>query len=61
MGVEPSKQAILLAKKNLRKNIINGMFEETKIKKEFFNLICCFMTMEHVYDPKELCQNLIIL
>lgn len=52
IGVEPSKQAILLAKKNLRKNIINGMFEETKIKKEFFNLICCFMTMEHVYDPK---------
>ncbi len=52
IGVEPSKQAILLAKNNLRKNIINGMFEETKIKKEFFNLICCFMTMEHVYDPK---------
>ncbi len=51
IGVEPSEKAINLADKKIKRKIINGMFEETKIKKNFFNLICCFMTMEHVYNP----------
>jgi 2-polyprenyl-3-methyl-5-hydroxy-6-metoxy-1,4-benzoquinol methylase len=53
IGVEPSKKAISLANKKIKKNILNGMFEEIKVKKNFFDLICCFMTMEHVYDPNK--------
>jgi ubiquinone/menaquinone biosynthesis C-methylase UbiE len=53
IGIEPSNEAITLASEKLKKRIINGMFEEIKIKKNFFDLICCFMTMEHVYDPRK--------
>ena len=52
-GIEPSKKAINLADKEIKKKILNGMFEETKVKKNFFDLICCFMTMEHVYNPNK--------
>jgi len=53
VGIEPSKEAIFLASSKIKKKIIHGMFEEIKIKKNFFDLICCFMTMEHVYDPNK--------
>jgi len=53
LGIEPSKNAILHSSNYLKKNIVYGMFEETKIKKNKYNLICCFMTMEHVYHPNK--------
>jgi len=53
IGVEPSKEAIFLASNKVKKKIVHGMFEEIKIRRNFFDLICCFMTMEHVYDPNK--------
>ena len=32
--------------------IREGVFEDQDFAAESFDLICCFMTMEHVLDPK---------
>ena len=51
VGIEPSLSAIKLSNTKIRKNIINGVYEDIKIKKNYFNSIFCFMTMEHFYYP----------
>lgn len=53
VGIEPSKEAIVQASNKMKKKIVHGMFEEIQIEKNFFDFICCFMTMEHVYDPSK--------
>ena len=56
VGVEPSTSAIEAAPKSRRAWIIEGVFDESKFKPNSFDLICCFMTMEHVHDPKLLAE-----
>lgn len=51
VGVEPSSAAIAAAPEYRRAWIREGMFEEKDFAPESFDLICCFMTMEHVRDP----------
>lgn len=51
VGVEPSSAAIAAAPEYRRAWIREGMFEEKNFTPESFDLICCFMTMEHVRDP----------
>lgn len=51
IGVEPSSAAIAAAPEYRRAWIREGMFEEKDFTPESFDLICCFMTMEHVRDP----------
>lgn len=51
VGVEPSSAAIAAAPAHRRAWIRQGMFEETDYAPESFDLVCCFMTMEHVRDP----------
>ena len=51
VGVEPSSAAIAAAPEYRRTWIHEGMFEEKDFAPESFDLICCFMTMEHVRDP----------
>ncbi len=51
VGVEPSSAAIAAAPEYRRAWIREGMFEEKSFTPETFDLICCFMTMEHVRDP----------
>lgn len=50
-GVEPSRAAIEAAPAHRRAWIREGMFEEGDFAPGSFDLICCFMTMEHVRDP----------
>ena len=52
VGVEPSSAAIAAAPINHRAWIREGVFEEKDFLPESFDLICCFMTMEHVRDPR---------
>jgi SAM-dependent methyltransferase len=52
VGVEPSAAAIAAAPQHRRAWIKEGVFEEQDFAPESFDLICCFMTMEHVLDPK---------
>jgi len=51
VGVEPSAAAISAAPESRRAWIREGMFDENDFSPESFDLICCFMTMEHVRDP----------
>jgi len=52
IGVEPSLSAIGAATEETRKWIREGVFEENHFDPASFDLICCFMTMEHVHDPR---------
>lgn len=51
VGVEPSTAAIAAAPPHRRGWLVEGIFDETAFKPTSFDLICCFMTMEHVHDP----------
>ena len=51
VGVEPSPAAIAAAPEHRRAWIREGMFEEKDFAPASFDLICCFMTMEHVRAP----------
>lgn len=51
IGVEPSRAAIAAAPANRRGWIREAMFDEKDFLPGSFDLICCFMTMEHVRDP----------
>ena len=55
-GIEPSEKAIAAAPAHRVRWIKEGMFSESDYKPESFDLICCFMTMEHVRDPLMVAQ-----
>lgn len=52
-GVEPSKDAVKKADKSIRGNILNKHFEVNDFKKNSFDLICVFQTIEHLISPGE--------
>lgn len=54
VGVEPSAAAIASAAPHRRAWIRNAMFVEGDHEPRSFDLICCFMTLEHVRDPLEI-------
>jgi SAM-dependent methyltransferase len=56
VGVEPSSAAIAAAPQARQLWIREGMFEERDFAPESFDLICCFMTMEHVRDPNTIAR-----
>lgn len=51
IGIEPSSAAIAAAPAHRRAWIREGIFEEADFPPNSFDLICCFMTLEHVQDP----------
>lgn len=51
VGIEPSTAAIAAAPPHRRPWIREGIFEGADFPPESFDLICCFMTLEHVQDP----------
>jgi SAM-dependent methyltransferase len=57
IGVEPSHAAIAAAPEHRRKWIREGMFNERDFAPGSFDLICCFMTMEHVQNPEVLASS----
>ncbi len=62
IGVEPSCAAIAAADPEIRDSLREGVFVEADFKPESFDLICCFQTLEHVPDPRELtasCKRLL--
>jgi SAM-dependent methyltransferase len=56
-GVEPSTAAIAAAPAHRRPWIREGVFDERDFEPESFDLVCCFMTMEHVSDPKQVAES----
>jgi SAM-dependent methyltransferase len=57
VGIEPSRAAIDAATSECREWIHEGMFNGQDFEPESFDLICCFMTMEHVRDPMEIAKS----
>lgn len=53
VGVEPSSAAIAAAPAHRREWLRMGIFEESAFEPASFDLICCFMTMEHVRNPMD--------
>jgi len=51
VGIEPSTAAIDAAPAHRRTWIREGIFEGSDFPPQSFDLICCFMTLEHVQDP----------
>ena len=56
-GVEPSNAAISSAPPTRRRRIRESIFIEGDFEPESFDLICCFMTMEHVLDPSQIAKS----
>lgn len=54
VGVEPSSAAIAAAPVHRQAWIHEAIFQESNFKPSSFDLICCFMTLEHVRDPNEI-------
>ena len=50
-GVEPSYSSINSANEEIRKSLLQGFFESPNFFYSDQDLICCFMTLEHVYNP----------
>ncbi len=51
VGVEPSSAAIAAAPPRRRDWLREAIFREADFEPASFDLVCCFMTMEHVRDP----------
>ncbi|TBR36493.1 MULTISPECIES: class I SAM-dependent methyltransferase [Dyella] len=60
-GIEPSTAAIAAAPEHRRPWIREGIFVEGDYAPESFDMICCFMTLEHVRDPLEVVESAIRL
>lgn len=54
LGVEPSSAAIAAAPEHRKSWIKESIFNESDFETASFDLICCFMTLEHVRDPHEI-------
>jgi SAM-dependent methyltransferase len=54
VGIEPSTAAIAAAPSHRKAWIQEGIFEGSDFPPQSFDLICCFMTLEHVQDPAAL-------
>lgn len=54
LGIEPSPAAIASAPTERRAWITEGMFRPGQLTPRSFDLVCCFMTLEHVREPREL-------
>lgn len=53
-GVEPGKQSVEKAKPDIKKNIIVDIFKPGQFKKNFFDVVCCLQTFDHIPNPNEL-------
>ncbi len=52
IGVEPSVKSIQTSPEHRKAWIINDIFKPHDFEKDSLDLICCFMTLEHIRDPK---------
>ena len=56
-GVEPSLAPIQVADKAIRPFIKHTAYHNELFRDASFNLVCCFMTLEHVSSPGELMRD----
>ena len=58
IGVEPSDAPIKEADDVIRKNILNKPFDVKDFKKDEFDLVSCFQTIEHIPDSLKLLNDI---
>ena len=56
-GIEPSASAISTAQPDIKNCIKQGFFDKNLYQENQFDLISCFQTFEHVFDPLKLTQD----
>jgi SAM-dependent methyltransferase len=56
-GVEPSEAPIAAAQPAIAPLIRHGIFDPQDFAAESLSLITCFQTLEHVYDPMDMCRG----
>lgn len=56
-GVEPSAAPVAAADPAVRDRIRHAPFRAEDFQAEQFRLVTCFQTMEHVFDPLQLCRE----
>lgn len=61
IGIEPSPAAISAAPADRRKWIREAIFTASDFEAQSFDLVCCFMTLEHVRDPGQLTREVVSL
>jgi SAM-dependent methyltransferase len=57
VGVEPSEAPIAAADDAVRPLLRKGLFRPEDFEKESFRLITCFQTIEHLFDPMQVCRD----
>ncbi len=60
-GVEPSRAAIASAPAHRQAWIRESIFVEEDFEPASFDLVCCFMTLEHVLDPGQIARSVMRL
>ncbi|MBI4931864.1 MAG: class I SAM-dependent methyltransferase [Bacteroidetes bacterium] len=55
-GVEPSEEAVAKAGE-FRSLILNSMIETENYPENYFDLICCFQTLDHLANPFEMLKR----
>ena len=56
-GIEPSISAINSAHPEIKSHLQEGIFQVDNFQEMKYDLVCCFMTLEHVYDPREISES----
>jgi SAM-dependent methyltransferase len=56
-GIEPSISVINSAHPEIKSHLQEGIFQVDDFKEMNYDLVCCFMTMEHGYDPREITES----
>jgi len=56
-GVEPSLKMAVQASKKIRNNIKVDIFKPNQFPDNFFNVISCFHTLDHVTDPNKFIRS----
>lgn len=50
-GVEPGEKSVMGARESIKKNITIDIFRKNLCKKDFFDVLICFQTFDHIPDP----------
>lgn len=56
-GVEPSHQAVSQSLAQIRPRITVDIFRKDLYERNFFDVICCFQTLDHLPDPNDVLKE----
>ncbi len=56
-GIEPGEASVMKAKPSIKKHIIIDIFKPGQFKRNFFDVICCFQTFDHIPNPNGLLKE----